>query len=93
MKNWSSILSFIFLLAFVFSLTGCRTIQMPPSPTISVPDGVKEEQIENAIVKAMVTKKWEVLKKEPGKITAVLNIRKHQLTHMIKYNAQESVVV
>ena len=55
---------------------------IPPTPAATM------ENIEKAIMRAGLTLGWQIVPKGPGKIEAILNIRKHQAVIDITYDTK-----
>ena len=92
MKKLIGILTATLLL----TLTGCKTIPMPDysNQPLASYGGTKNtlQDVEKSIVQAAVSLGWQTKIIEDGKISATLNIRKHQLIVLITYDT-ESVSV
>jgi len=84
----------------IFALAGCLVAGVAHArdplvdpPAIAVPAGVSAEETAQAIKNALVGRTWVVTKHEPagdgGRIDAALNIRAHQATITIAYDARE----
>ncbi len=75
----------IALLILPLSSIAATLVEPPP---ISVPTGLKLEQVARAIKSAGPQRQWLMSDKEPGLIEAQLLVRKHMLKVAIAYSEQ-----
>ncbi|RMG56526.1 MAG: hypothetical protein D6717_06455 [Gammaproteobacteria bacterium] len=80
------------LLPLVLVLAGWRTAPLYNPEPIPVPEGLSTKEVRKAIVDAMIKRGWGVASKKPGKIVAVLHIRKHTAKVLITYDTKAVVI-
>ena len=84
MKNFLKVsISFLFLLA----LTGCmRTLPIHNIDNQAVTYDLSLKEVEKAILKSGMEKRWKMTVTEPGKIKANIIVRKHTAKIVINYS-------
>jgi len=83
--------SYLLVVFVVLTITACKsTILMPQYPNQDIAQYGQNkstlESVEKSIVKAAISLGWKAEKQTDGEIKATLNIRKHQLIILIKYD-------
>jgi hypothetical protein len=63
-------------------------VPLTDPPPVSVPAGIKPEQVVRAIKAAFAEKGWIISKEEPGRLEATLNIRSHVARVSAQYDAR-----
>lgn len=79
----------LLLLPLVLVLAGWRTAPLYNPEPIAVPEGLKVKEVGKAVKLAMVKRGWRAGNVKPGKILAVLHIRKHTAKVLITYDDKE----
>ncbi len=79
----------LLLLPLVLVLSGWRTAPLYNPEPIEVPQGLTKKEVGKAIKLAMVKRGWSAASVKPGKILAVLHIRKHTAKVLITYDAKQ----
>ncbi len=88
----AKILSVILLSVFLATVSGCRTgavYNVNDESIMSNSDNLTEEDVKKAIIRAGSTLGWSMNAREPGKIIATLNIRKHMARANIRYTTEK----
>jgi len=67
-------------------LAGWRTAPLYNPEPISVPEGLSMKEVGKAVKLAMIQRGWAASSAKPGKILAVLHIRKHTAKVLITYD-------
>jgi len=76
----------LLLLPLVLVLAGWRTAPLYNPEPISVPEGLSMKEVGKAVKLAMIQRGWAASSAKPGKILAVLHIRKHTAKVLITYD-------
>jgi len=88
----AKILSIILLSIFLAAISGCRSdtvYNINDESIMSNKDNLTEEDVKKAIIRAGSALGWSMSAKEPGKIIATLNIRKHMARVSIRYTTEK----
>ncbi|HED34921.1 MAG TPA: hypothetical protein ENJ08_12050 [Gammaproteobacteria bacterium] len=88
----AKILSVILLSVFLAAVSGCRSntvYNVSDESIMSNKDNLTEEDVKKAIVRAGSSLGWSMNTREPGKIVATLNIRKHMAKVNIRYTTKK----
>ncbi len=82
-------LKLLVLLSVLVLLMGARTAELEDPVTLDVPAGLKAEQVNKALKKALLGRKWSIAKDGKTSIESVLYIRRHVVTIRVDYNAEK----
>ncbi len=80
------------LLPLVLLLAGWRTAPLYNPEPIQVPEGLTMKEVGKAVKLAMVKRGWSAASVKPGKILAVLHIRKHTAKVLITYDDKQVTI-
>jgi hypothetical protein len=81
-RTWSCLL----LLSATVFLMGARQVPLADPAPLTVPAGLKVEQVARAIKAALVGRTWTVTQEEPGRIVSTLRLREHMAKIEIAYD-------
>ena len=83
----------LLLVPIAFMLMGASSIPLTDPAPLSVPAGLKIEQVAKAIKTGIASRTgWTVTKEEPGQIEATLNVREHMLKVNIPYSTSSVAI-
>lgn len=83
-RAWSGLL----LVSALVFLMGARQVPLIDPEPLTVPAGLKIEQVTKAIKASLVGRTWAVTSEEPGHIVSTLNLREHMAKIDIVYDVQ-----
>jgi len=73
----------------VSGVASARLAEVTDPDPVAVPAGMEQAKLVKAIKLAVLARKWQVTKEEPGYLEVTLNHRKHMLKYGINYGRKE----
>jgi hypothetical protein len=83
-RAWSALL----LASTMVFLMGARQVPLTDPEPLTVPAGLKLEQVTKGIKASLVGRAWAITSEEPGHIVSTLNVREHMAKIDITYDLQ-----
>jgi hypothetical protein len=83
-RAWSALL----LASTMVFLMGARQVPLTDPDPLTVPAGLKLEQVAKGIKASLVGRAWAITSEEPGHIVSTLKVREHMAKIDITYDLQ-----
>jgi hypothetical protein len=83
-RAWSALL----LASTMVFLMGARQVPLTDPEPLTVPAGLKIEQVTKGIKASLVGRAWAITSEEPGHIVSTLNVREHMAKIDITFDVQ-----